>query len=148
MTTKRDKRTIKHSALISRIEKSKPSSKKPRRPSKKLITNLESLAGALPHLSEEKSGETIIGDARIKHKSLKSRPGALKKKETLITMEKERFNKNMAQMIQFNRANDKEESQNKALDTKHDTGKRWAAIRGFIHETMERRPESAKGQER
>lgn len=63
-------------------------------------------------------------------------------------MEKERFNKNMAQMIQFNNANDKEESQNKALDTKHDTGKRWAAIRGFIHETMERRPESAKGQER
>lgn len=144
-TTKRDKRMIKHSTLISRIEKSKPLSKKRRRPSKKLITNLESLAGALPVVSEEKDGETIIGDARIKHKSLKSRPGALKKKETLITMEKERFNKNMAQIIQLNNANDKAES---PLDTNHDTGNRWAAIRGFVRQTMERRSEASTGQER
>ncbi|MCJ1462744.1 hypothetical protein MMC07_001347 [Pseudocyphellaria aurata] len=148
-TTKRDKRTIKHSALISRIEKSKPSSKKRRRPSKKLITNLESLAEALPHVCEEKNGETVIGDARINHKSLKSRPGALKKKETLISMEKERFNKNMAQMVQYNNnANDSAEALNIASDMNHGTGRRWAAIRSFIQQQMERRPESSAGQDR
>ena len=138
--TKRDKRTIKHSALLSRIEKSKPSSKKRRvrRPSKKLITNLQSLVEALPDVSETKNGETIFGDAVIKHTSLKSRPGALKKKETLIAMEREMFNKNMARMIQHDDVNDK---------TEYDTGKRWAAIRGSIQRTMDRQLDSAADQE-
>ena len=139
---------IRHSALISRIEKSKPSSKKRRRPSKKLITNLESLVEALPHVSEERGREMITGDIRIKHKSLKTRPGVLKKKETLITMEKERFNKNMAQMIQLSNASDEAESQNTALDSNHDKANRWAAIRGFVKQTMEQRSVSAAGQER
>lgn len=99
-------------------------------------------------MSEEQNAETIIGDVRIKHKSLKSRPGALRKMEALITMEKDRFNKNMAQMMQSNNAKDNAESQNKECNTNHETGKRWAAIRGFIQQTMERRPELAKGQER
>ncbi|MCJ1423458.1 hypothetical protein MMC29_001341 [Sticta canariensis] len=138
--TKRDKRTIKHSALLSRIEKSKPSSKKRRvrRPSKKLITNLQSLVGALPDVSETKNGQAIFGDAEIKHTSLKSRPGALKKMETVIAMEKEIFNKNMARMIQHDDVNDK---------TEYDTGKRWAAIRGSIQRTMDRQLDSVADQE-
>ena len=138
--TKRDKRTIKHSALLSRIEKSKPSSKKRRvrRPSKKLITNLQSLVETLPDVLERKNGETLFGDPGIKHTSLKSRPGALKKKEKLIAMEKEIFNKNMARMIQHDDVNDK---------TEHDTAKRWAAIRGSIQRTMDRQPGSAADQQ-
>lgn len=84
-------------------------------------------------------GDTIFGDTGIKYKSLKNRPGALKKKPTLITMKKETFNKNMARMIQFDDANDKAE---------YDTGKRWAAISGFIQRTMDRRPDSGVDQER
>lgn len=136
-TTKKDKRTIRHSALVSRIEKSHPYTKKRRRPSKKLITNLESLADALPSVPED---QRVTGDVSIKHKSLKSKPGAMKKKEALIGMERERFNKNMTQMIKFHMPNDEGESQSTSPTATESTGKRWAAIRGFIQQTMEQRP--------
>ncbi|TAQ87295.1 hypothetical protein B7494_g4396 [Chlorociboria aeruginascens] len=90
--TKKDKRTIKHSTLISRIEKSHKKPLKRRRPNKKLVATLESLADALPEVEEKEEG----GEGKIKHKSLKSRPGAMKKREKLERMERERFGKNMA----------------------------------------------------
>ena len=92
----------------------------------------------MPDVSETKNEQAIFGDAGIKHTSLKSRPGALKKKEKLITMEKETFNKNMARMIQHDDMDDK---------TEYDTGKRWAAIRGSIQRTMDRQLDSAADQE-
>lgn len=144
-TTRRDKRIIKRSALISRIEKSKakPSSEKRRRPSKKLVTSLESLADALPDIPDKENGETVLGDAKIKHKSLKSKPGAMKKKERLISIEKERFNKNMAQMMQSDQVMQERKDPATASDAKEETGNKWAAIRGFIQQTMEQRPGSA-----
>ncbi|KAL9577221.1 MAG: hypothetical protein Q9212_006507 [Teloschistes hypoglaucus] len=58
-TSKKDKRIIKHSALISRIEKSKHKAKKRRRPSKKLMVSLESLGDALPEApSRDEAGAT------------------------------------------------------------------------------------------
>lgn len=142
-STKRDKRIIKRSTLISRIEKSKakPSSQKRRRPSKKLVTNLESLADALPDVPEIRNRETGLGDATIiRHKSLKSRPGAMKKKELLISMEKERFNKNMAQMMQSYHGKGEEKDSTSISDAKGEGRSKWAAIRGFIQQTMEQRP--------
>lgn len=139
-STKRDKRLIRRSTLISRIEKSKakPSSQKRRRASKKLVTNLESLADALPDIPESRNGEIgLDGTTIIRHKSLKSRPGAAKKKERLIAMERERFDKNMAQMMQ---SCQEEKDSTVVSDGKGVGRSKWAAIRGFIQQTMEQRP--------
>lgn len=80
----------------------------------------------------------------IKHKSLKSRPGANKKKEKLVAMEMERFAKNMALMSGgSSRVEGQEmvgiESRGKGEGVRSGTAERWAAIRGFIGQTMERR---------
>ena len=75
------------------------------------------------------------------HKSLKSRPGALKKKEKLERMERERFEKNMVQMAKVNSsltecvpAGHGEEGN----VTNNTSSHRWAALRGFIVSTMDR----------
>ncbi|KAL8836040.1 MAG: hypothetical protein Q9170_003085 [Blastenia crenularia] len=138
--TKRDKRTIKRSALISRIEKSKPPTKKRRRPSKKLITGLESLAEALPAAGEAEPTETAT--AKIRHRSLKSKPGAMKRKEKIITMEKERFNQNMAQMLawQGSNANGQDASHQASIGSEPNAGTKMAALRRFIQDTMKQRP--------
>ena len=136
-TTKRDKRTIKHSALISRIEKSKAPSKKSRRPSKKLVTTLESLADALPDNTNEPNGTAVVGDAKIRHKSLKSRPGAMKKKEALVNMEKERFNRNLAQMAALPTDSDSMTKTEGTARSQGSSGTRWAALKKFIRQTTE-----------
>lgn len=136
LSTKKDKRTIKHSAFVNRIEKANKKPLKRRRPSKKLVTTLESLADALPDAGE---AETIIGDAKIKHKSLKSRPGATKRREKLEKMERERFGKNMAQLTAGNPATTGNEDTQKQA-----TANRWAALRGFISQTLEQKEEFIK----
>ncbi|KKK18705.1 hypothetical protein P175DRAFT_0455370 [Aspergillus ochraceoroseus IBT 24754] len=135
-TTKRDKRIIKHASFVSKIEKSSAKSTKRRRASKKLLANLESLADALPET------ETELGDPSkqiniIKQKTLKHKPGAMKRKEKLEKLERERFAKNMAQMSNMQPA--------PAPTSKPDEGagsvsNRWAALRGFISQTMEQQP--------
>ncbi|SPQ18513.1 2d13d840-8b54-4b93-9980-74f20222261a [Thermothielavioides terrestris] len=118
INSKRDKRLIKHSAFVSRITKasSKPSSsstgKKRRRPSKKLVTTLESLGDALEDIRQAmEEGKDGGGDpqrapmdaeqarqGKVRHRSLKTRPGALKRKERLVKGEMERFGRNLAQL--------------------------------------------------
>lgn len=71
---------------------------------------------------------------------MKSRPGAMKKKELLISMEKERFNKNMAQMMQSYHGKEEEKDSNTISNAKGRGRSKWAAIRGFIQQTMEQRP--------
>ena len=132
---KKDKRMIKHSALVSRIEKSKSPVKKRRRPSKKLVASLESLADALPKTLANEKPEAVTGDVKIRHRSLKSKPGAMKKKEKLVSMEKDRFTKNMAQMA--TRRSGDESGATGATDGKANP---WAAIRQFIRQTMEQHP--------
>lgn len=91
--------------------------KKRRRPSKKLITTLESLADALPDaggenaISESRNGEIMAevdraevrgglgAMTKIRQRSLKSRPGAMKMREALEKRERERFERNMATII-------------------------------------------------
>lgn len=140
-TTKEDKRRIKHSSLLSRIEKSSPKVKKRRRPSKKLITDLESLVDALPDVTTEGTEATVVGDARIRHKSLKSKPGTMKKKERLEKLEMDRFSKNLAQMAHVTRTLHSSAPSAEMMQVE-DAGKgssqRWAALRGYIQSTLDR----------
>lgn len=64
----------------------------------------------------------------------------MKKKELLISMEKERFNKNMAQLMQSCHGKEQEKDSITIPDAKGEGGSKWAAIRGFIQQTMEQRP--------
>lgn len=85
----------------------------------------------------------------MKHKGLRSRPGAGKKKEALVAMERERFARNLAEMC----AGEPSASRNGVaggegggvavggVGAERGSADRWAAIRGFISQTMERRPE-------
>ena len=147
MSSKRDKRTIKHSAFVNRIEKAHKKPLKRRRPSKKLVATLEGLADALPDVDDLVKG---VGDeGKIRHKSLKSRPGATKRREKLEKMERERFGKNMAQLtggavadstiVTGNSAGEKGEAA--PLSS---TASRWAALRGFISQTIEQKEDFRK----
>jgi hypothetical protein len=120
---------------VNRIEKAHKKPLKRRRPSKKLVTTLESLADALPDAGES---ERIMDGAKIRHKSLKSRPGAMKRREKLDKMERERFGRNMAQLAAGSAQVSGEEAQKAA------TANRWAALRGFISQTLEQKPEFVK----
>ncbi|KAL8706956.1 MAG: hypothetical protein Q9201_000004 [Fulgogasparrea decipioides] len=134
---------IKHSASISHTEKSMSQSKKRKRPSKKLVANLDSLAIALPDvppMKEDDSMETPV--ARIRHRSLKSQPGAMKKREKIIRAEKERFNQNMAQLAAMRRsgADGDGATHGTGAGTDPGTDSEWATLRFFIQQTMEERP--------
>lgn len=144
LNTKKDKRTIKHSAFVNRIEKANTKTLKRRRPSKKLVATLESLADALPDFDDDgNGGERIVGDAKIKHRSLKSRPGATKRREKLEKMERERFGKNMAQLSATAETAPVMEGQPHAAAAAA-TSNKWAALRGFISQTLEQKPEFVK----
>ncbi|KAI4241176.1 MAG: hypothetical protein L6R40_004712 [Gallowayella cf. fulva] len=137
-SSKKDKRIIRHSALISRIEKSKAQPKKRRRPSRKLVANLDSLAAALPLAPPKVDQEAETGIVRIRHRSLKTKPGAMKKKEKIISQEKDRFNKNMAQMATVRPSSNAEPDASNGTDSQ--SAAKWAALRNFVQQTMEQRP--------
>jgi hypothetical protein len=141
-TTKEDKRRMKHSTLISRIEKSNTRATKRRRPSKKLIANLESLLDALPEAPASSEHTAAAGDTRIRHKSLKSKPGAMKKKLKLEKSEMDRFSMNLAQMSTVVGREDPIASGSEvspaAEAVKPSGSQRWAALRGFIEATLDR----------
>lgn len=179
LQTKSDKRLIKHSSFVSRI--SKPSSlpgsssaaaKKnakrhararlnPTTKGKKSLTTLDALADALPELS---AAEVAGGDAekagRVRHRSLGSRRGALKKRERVVRHEMDRFALSLAQLQGVK----EEEPAGAAVPTPHEAPRgedaemaggvqekgqttapstaanRFAALRGFIAATMEQNP--------
>ncbi|KAK2814658.1 hypothetical protein FQN49_008121 [Arthroderma sp. PD_2] len=156
--SKKDKRLIKHSSFISKIEKSRKKPLKRRRPSKKLIANLDSLANALPDAGDggddSVSTHNIDGNTQvnvIKHKSLKHRPGAMKRKEKLDRMERDRFAKNMGQLAAGIKT-DMDTTEVASTSTQvangvntstggDSTSARWAALRSFISQTMDQNPE-------
>ncbi|KAI5309648.1 hypothetical protein KEM55_002744 [Ascosphaera atra] len=175
-TNKKDKRTIKHETFLARIEKSRKKKLKRRRPSKKLVTNLDSLADALPG-SDDDEDTDMDGSPRakkaqgldaggagqsniIKQKSLKHKPGALKKKEKIDARERDRFQRNLAQMSSALKASREAsgtaasttgtqasapaQAQAQAQPTTQTqdgaVSNRWAALRNFISQTMEQNP--------
>jgi hypothetical protein len=136
-SSKKDKRTIKHSVFVNKITKAHSKPLKRRRPNKKLVANLESLADALPDVSEAKDEcPTTEGLAKIRHRSLKSRPGAMKRKDKIEQVERERFGKNLAQMMGGASQPDRAKSSTIA--------DRWSALKSFVHSTAEVKPEFDK----
>ncbi|CEJ56688.1 hypothetical protein PMG11_02889 [Penicillium brasilianum] len=136
-TSKKDKRQIKHATLMSKIAKSSKTPKK-RRPSKKLVANLESLADALPDAADN-SHDAASQVNIIKQKTLRHKPGALKRREKLEKVERDRFAKNMAQMASMQPA-PAAETASEAPPGAHSTANRWSALRNFISQTMEQQP--------
>jgi hypothetical protein len=123
-SSKRDRLKSKHASFVSKIEKSSASAPKRRRPNKQLVANLESLADALP---TEDAVE--LDQATISRKSLKSRPGAMKRKEKLNKAEMQRFNQNLAQLA--------------GTGAGTAVNDRWAALKSHVQRTMEVKPEFA-----
>ncbi|PVH85787.1 hypothetical protein DL98DRAFT_545946 [Cadophora sp. DSE1049] len=162
INSKKDKRVIKHSSFLNRIEKAHKKPLKRRRPSKKLVTTLESLADALPDVEDlVKENDRATsggrgGSGKMTMKSLKSKPGARKRKEKLERMERERFGKNMAVIL----AGGKEEEEKvpevaMAVDdgesaeasvaattapVSNPAVNRFAALRAWVNQNMEKHP--------
>lgn len=73
----------------------------------------------------------------------------MKRKEKLERLEKERFGKNMAQMVAGTAtatatASPKDGGEGVgagAVEGASASSTRWAALRGFIHQTLEQKPE-------
>ncbi|KAL9097297.1 MAG: hypothetical protein Q9165_000724 [Trypethelium subeluteriae] len=142
-SSKKDKRLIRHSALVNRIQKQNSTAKqKRRRPNKKLVATLESIADALPDVDQNAATEdtgTLHGQAKVRRKSLASRPGVQKRKEKVNKAELERFSQNLAQMIGSKATNLSAE----AKSTPNSAVKpvdRWALLRGHITQNMEKIP--------
>ncbi|KAL2271424.1 hypothetical protein VTJ83DRAFT_795 [Remersonia thermophila] len=161
------------------VSKSSGPAKKRRRPSKKLVATLESLEDALDDIRAEMADDEASGrvmdaeqarQGKVRHKSLKTRPGALKKKEKLVKGEIERFRVNLAQLANISSASaaagstgsakataaqGSRSAQNQQAGEEMDTAggnqeqgqaqaqatsSRWAALRSFISATMEQNP--------
>lgn len=122
---------------MSKITKDSSKNTKKRRASKKLVANLESLADALPDAAEE-SHDAASQVNIIKQKTLRHKPGALKRREKLEKVERDRFAKNMAQMsgLQPNA----EGNSGEGNTVPNPTASRWSALRNFISQTMEQQP--------
>ncbi|KAK4174832.1 ribosome biogenesis protein SLX9-domain-containing protein [Triangularia setosa] len=171
INSKRDKRLIKHSSFVSKITKplsSTASKNHKKRQTKKaktqLVTTLESLGDALDNIEDEMEEEGVMDSeqalqGKVRHKSIKSRPGALKRKERVVKGEMSRFGYNLAQLatvtsaissatISRNPSSQQVKNQQEQPKMKKDataaqeaaTSNRWAALRGFISSTMEQNP--------
>ncbi|KAK0734504.1 ribosome biogenesis protein SLX9-domain-containing protein [Lasiosphaeria miniovina] len=167
--SRRDKQIVKHSSFVSRIAKTPPqthngSSIKRRRPSKKLVATLESLGDALDDITAGIAADDADAmdpeqarQGKVRHKSLRSRPGALKRKEKVVRGEMERFGRSLAQLTALAevKAAAPAASASSAITEDMDTdvaagagaaavapvtASRWAALRGFISATMEQNP--------
>ena len=135
-TSKRDKRQIKHAALVSKIEKNSHKTPKRRRASKKLVANLESLADALPEAEESNDAASQVNV--IKQKTLRHKPGSLKRREKMERLERDRFNKNLTEMSKITSA--PAANNGEASTESNPTTGRWSALRNFISQTMEQQP--------
>jgi hypothetical protein len=163
--SKKDKRLVKHSSFVSRIEKANKKPLKRRRPGRKLVTDLDSLRKALPELlvdGETEEGLQQLKERKLRMKSLRSRKGALKRKEKVVKGEVQRFQASLARLnavsgldrsdsakLEMQQAQEEtvpEASMAAAPENgntnvpQNPTANRWAALRGFISATMEQSP--------
>lgn len=135
-SSKKDKRVIKHASFVSKIEKNSQKTSKRRRASNKLAANIQSLADALPETDAALDEPTSQANV-IKQKTLRHKPGALKRKQQIEKTERERFAKNMVQLsgVDSERGPNPESNAEQAC-----TSNRWAALRNFVSQTMEQQP--------
>lgn len=185
-STKRDKRVIRHNALIAKVRDAAISKEKRtvkrRRPGNKMRTSVADLENALPDvdtgmeedvwegLSEDESGDAIAEvhpltglvqrknrrDAgryaarTVKMKSVKPRPGATKRRARMEQGEKDRFARNLANMVQhapqevhaartFPNGDSIPQTRNiEVAGVGADHSARWAALRQFIASSAEK----------
>ncbi|KAL1895900.1 hypothetical protein Sste5346_004997 [Sporothrix stenoceras] len=174
--SKRDKQLIRKATFRARVlDKAGPTKKplKRRRPSKKLVTTLESLADALPDVpSTNDAGEVEYDEwegikKRRRQQSLKTRPGSLKRKEKVVQAEMARFGQNLAQLtavkeevvqrdaaettdggMEVEKDGEKTTTETAtpgdATSTRQSTANRFALLRNYITMTMEQNPAFAK----
>ncbi|KAI1090406.1 ribosome biogenesis protein SLX9-domain-containing protein [Rostrohypoxylon terebratum] len=147
INSKRDKRLVKHASFVSRIEKLASAGKKTkrRRPGKKLVTNLDALAAALPELEEgEKDGRGLRREreGRVRLRSLKGGRGALRRKERVVKGEVARFGVSLARLNAVREEERKGEgkAEGEVVPPPTSTASRFAALRSFISSTMEQNP--------
>ncbi|RDA88751.1 hypothetical protein CP532_4046 [Ophiocordyceps camponoti-leonardi (nom. inval.)] len=169
LSTKRDKRIIRHSAFLSRVQSSSSSIKKPssqhrrRRPRTKLaMASMKSLADALPQMEDEdanKNPSTSVATATKtthRQRSLPSKPGALKRRQRIVRGEMERFRASMARLATVSADGPVSEQppslvpssdgadQNVRPPQPPSVADRWAALRGYISATVEQSPAFAR----
>jgi hypothetical protein len=154
LNSKKDKRLVKHSSFVSRIEKANKKPLKRRRPGKKLVTDLDALREALPDLMDGETEESLqqLREGKLRMKSLRSRKGALKRKEKVVKGEVHRFQASLARLNAVDSSAEQPqvgadsnipmaaETENESGGTQTKTANRWAALRGFISATMEQSP--------
>jgi hypothetical protein len=98
----------------------------------------------------------VPGEGKMEMKSLKHKPGAMKRKRVLEGREMERFGKNLAQLVgSVQRGADFKAGSAGSADVKKGESAvgqgvsaqadRWAALRGFIGGSMEQNPAFVKG---
>jgi len=98
----------------------------------------------------------VPGEGKMEMKSLKHKPGAMKRKRVLEGREMERFGKNLAQLVgSVQRGADFKAGAAGSADVKKGSSAvsqgqsaqadRWAALRGFIGGSMEQNPAFVKG---
>jgi hypothetical protein len=148
--TKKDKRTLKHTALMDRVREAGVTKRKRRRPVKNL--KVEELKDALPAVDEDEwegfeddegsmKRRRRRGEGKMVMHSLKHRPGAMKRKEVLQKREIERFGRNLAQLGAGGGGAATDEPGNAAMKGGEGAqGSKWAALRAFITTTMEQDP--------
>lgn len=173
--SKRDKQLIRKATFRARVlDKAGPTKKplKRRRPNKKLVTTLESLADALPDVPTTGDNGAVEYDEwegikkRRRQQSLKTRPGSLKRKEKVVQAEMLRFGQNLAQLTAVKeetvqkeaadttdgamdveeKGTEKTESTTTggASTTRQSTANRFALLRNYISMTMEQNPAFAE----
>ncbi|KAA8900805.1 ribosome biogenesis protein SLX9-domain-containing protein [Sphaerosporella brunnea] len=127
---KKAARITRHAQFVSRIEKKSATATtaKRRRPSKKLLSTLDSLADALSDINASEEAKGVLAQRSDSKKVLKSRPGAMKRKERLVKSECERFGKNLAILETGQQA------EGAGMTS-------WAKLRGFIGATLEKKEE-------
>lgn len=155
---KKEKRTTKHNTLMNKVRDSGVTkTKSRRRPAKKLAAaeGLDDLRHALPEFADDEEWEgcsdsDTTGDGgamrtkrrregRMAMRSLKSKPGAMKRKHAMHQIEVERFGRNLAALTGNVRKSGKVEvDDGKGAPVEgHGQRQRWNALRAFIGSTME-----------
>ena len=158
-SSKRDKRHIKHSLLLSRVSKSasvKKLRRGSRKPKPKLVTDLAALVDALPSATADEGGQNkLSGSANVSQvkaalsggRSIASKPGLQKRREEVGRAERERFGRNLAAMAAgqgngtapgvsagFGGANDTSDAGSRSVENHR--AERWAALRRHIEQSM------------
>jgi hypothetical protein len=112
---------------------------------------MEGLADALPDVEDLLKGK-MGAEGKIKMKSLRSKPGALKRKEKLERVERERFGRNMAQIMGVKEevnvvpaAVMDVEGSAVTASVQGATSSRFAALRAWVNTNMEKNPAFEKG---